>query len=76
MLDSQLLKAKLVEKSLTLEKTAEKMGITKSTLSKKVNGLCDFKFCEIDDLSTILELSQHDIMRIFFGRFVASNENN
>ena len=54
MFDKNLLKSELVLKDLTLEKLGKLLGLSKPTMSKKLNGVSEFTLSEIQALSKIL----------------------
>jgi len=67
-----MLKGKVVEKGLTLEKVAEKIGIDRSTLSRKLNNSGeDFTIKQADRIVNLLELTPIEATAIFFSQFVA-----
>lgn len=59
----------LVEESgMTYTSIAEKMGITRYTLGKKLSGETEFKLSEMNCLSDILNLSSNKKIDIFFPK--------
>lgn len=56
---------------LNVEKVSIEMGVNKSTLYQKLNGKREFTRKEIIKLSSVLELSDADILRIFFSEKVS-----
>ena len=56
---------------LNVEKVSNEMGVNKSTLYQKLNGKREFTRKEIIKLSSVLELSDADILRIFFSEKVS-----
>lgn len=67
-----MLRGKVIEKGLTLEKVADKIGIDKSTMSRKLGNLGeDFTIKQADDLVNLLGLTSSEATAIFFSQFVA-----
>ena len=54
MFDKNLLKSELVLKGLTYESVAKNLNITKSTLSKKINGVSEWNLTEIQTIGKII----------------------
>lgn len=73
MVNLNKLKAKMVERGLTVREVAVQMGFDRSTLYRKMNDTQGESFTvgEVRRLSEILELSPQDITEIFFNRGVA-----
>jgi len=61
------LKGKLRENQLTYEKCAEKLGITITALSNKLNGKSVFTVPEAVKLAEILGLTKTESIDIFFA---------
>lgn len=67
-----MLKGKVIEKGYTLEKLAERLGIDRSTMSRKLsNSGEDFTIKQADDIVSCLELTPTEATAIFFSQFVA-----
>jgi len=62
-----LLKSKIIEKGLTQQKLAEKLGISRSALSLKMNGKTCFTNKEEKEIISLLGLSYEQIFSIFFA---------
>lgn len=72
MVNVPMLKGKVVEKGLTLEKVAESIGIDRSTMSRKLgNAGEDFTIKQADDIANLLDLTPIEATSIFFSQFVA-----
>ena len=73
MVNINKLKAKFVEKGLSVREVAEKLGVDRSTLYRKINDKEGKAFTvgEVQRLSEILDLTPYEITRIFFDRGVA-----
>ena len=54
MINGNLLRAKIVAKGYTQERLAKEMGISKNTLSKKINGYGSFTVSEVILICDIL----------------------
>ena len=66
------LKAKLVERSMSVEDLAQKMGINKATLYRKMNnGGVGFSVKDANLIVDILGLTLQEAMEIFFAQKVA-----
>lgn len=63
-MDANKLKAIIVENGLNQGKVAEKMGISKNSLSRKMQGKGDFTLSEARSLCSILKIDNPE--RIFF----------
>lgn len=72
MVDTLKLKGKIIEKGLTIELLAEKMGIDKSTLYRRLSENGDpISIKEADLMSKELTLSRDEAVSIFFSQYVA-----
>lgn len=65
MNSSKLLIA-MLERDYTREKLAKKLDISEGTLSKKLNGISEFKQSEINAITKALKLKNSEVMHIFF----------
>ena len=61
-----ILKEKIRNKKLSYKKLSEKMNISESGLNKKMNGKNFFTQSEIYELKELLELSNDELVQIFF----------
>ena len=66
MTDTLLLKSMLLRKGLTVETASEKLGISRASMSYKVNNKREFMASEIKQLSDLLELTDSEVRQIFF----------
>lgn len=66
-------KAEVVRRNLTLENVANAIGIDAATLHRKMNGASDFYRSEIEKIIKYLNLSNEDVLRIFFCRLTYVN---
>ena len=60
-------KAEVVRRNLTLENVANAIGIDAATVHRKMNGASDFYRSEIEKIIKYLNLSNEDVLRIFFA---------
>ncbi len=67
MINTQLLKAAIVEKGLTQTEVAKKIGISYQSLSDKINNKTEFKIDEASALCTLLGISEKKD-EIFFAK--------
>ena len=70
------LNAEIARKGLTKPQLAEKMGISKKRLYSRLSGKTNFKQEEIQKISIILQLSDRDIINIFFADEVSNKKHN
>ncbi len=72
MVNVNKLRGKIVELGLTTADVAEKMGIDRSTLYRKLNEPDEgFTVKEVADLAKILNLTANELNTIFFAHIVA-----
>lgn len=69
------LRGRIVEKEGTQRQFAEKMNLSKQTLSLKLNGKREWKQCEIEKACTILDINNADIPGYFFNYMVKKTES-
>ena len=60
-------KAEVVRRDKTLEDVARAIGIDIATLHRKMNGASDFNRSEIEKVIKFLNLTNEEILRIFFA---------
>ena len=60
------LKVKLMRSNMSVEDLAQRMGINKVTLYRKIKGESQFDLNEIKEVAEILNLTQNEIFSIFF----------
>lgn len=63
-------KAAMVRKGLTAGELAEMIGISRQSLSYRINNAIDFRISEVERISQILGLSLEEKNLIFFGNQV------
>lgn len=66
-LDKIALKAAIMKRGLTQEKLAYMINMSENSLSKKINGKVQFTLVEIQRMIQCLELSNEEILSIFFA---------
>ena len=66
MTDTREMKAMLVRKGMTVEKTAKLIGISPQSMSYKLNNKREFTGTEIMKISEVLGLTNDEVFRIFF----------
>lgn len=60
----------LVRADLSQNELADRIGMSRQSLSFKTNGKREFKLSEIKKISDVLGLSSEDVDVIFFGKEV------
>lgn len=66
-MDLKELKRRRINKNLSQQELASKIGVDRMTYWRKENGMRDFNRTEIENISKVLELSPIDIKLIFFN---------
>lgn len=61
------LKAAIVKRGYTNQQIAEKIGISKTALYRKMKGEVQFRLCEITSIIKELNLKEAEINTIFFA---------
>lgn len=64
------LKVEMLRKKVNQKELAEKLNISKSSLSKKLNGINEFSRKDIFTLKEVLDLSPKRVDEIFFNEKV------
>jgi len=64
------LKAEAVRKGLTIDEVAEKAGIKKTTMWRRIQDSGNFTIKEIESIANTLDLSGIKILEIFFDEKV------
>ncbi|QRG86348.1 helix-turn-helix domain-containing protein [Bulleidia sp. zg-1006] len=65
-MNTQVLKGLLVVKGYTYSDISNKLGISLTAFTRKMNGVTQFKQDEIKNISSILNLSDSQIILVFF----------
>lgn len=68
MTNTQLFKSYLVLRGITIQELSEMVDIPTSTLSNKINNKNDFKTSEVNAIAKKLDLTQEQIMEVFFAK--------
>lgn len=72
MINVNKLKGKIVENGMSVAGLAERMGIDRATLYRKIsNDGENMTISEAEKISNILNLTMEEVNSIFFSRFVA-----
>lgn len=66
VINTQLLKGKIVENGTNVANIAEKLGIDKATLYRHIN-TGGFSLREVVGIKNLLNLTEEEAIRIFFG---------
>lgn len=67
MEDKNELRRRIDESGISITALAKKIGVSRGTLYKKVDGTSYFNSDEISGLIDALHLTGNDVTRIFFG---------
>ena len=73
-MNTNLLKAKIAEKGETQKSVAKAIGISENSLSRKMNGLREFRLCEVFNLCTVLDIDNP--RDIFFTHSIPNTQRN
>lgn len=76
MVNVNKLKAKIVETGLNVEGTAERAGMNKATLYRRLCKPEEITIGEADRLTKALQISGREAISIFFSQLVAQNATN
>lgn len=68
MVNTNLLKAKMVQQEITQEELAKKLDLYVTTTHNKITGKNEFKASELAKLKQILILTDAEFMNIFFAQ--------
>ena len=67
MIQKNILKSKLSLKEKTQKDLAKALGLSKVSLSKKVNGLLRFSLPEVKKVKDYLDLTNDEVVEIFIN---------
>ena len=70
MTDTKALEIVLLEKDKRKKDLAELLGVSVQTIYNKVNNVVDFKTQEVKAITEFLQLTQEEMMAIFFAKNV------
>ena len=76
MLNQNLLKAKIIEKNVSVLDICNELGICKATFYRKLSRKGDFSRFEIGKISKILKLSNNERDNIFFCQLTCVNASD
>lgn len=68
MANEELLREKIAESGLKMSAIADKMGVSRQTLYKKIRGDSDFLAGEVVVLTRVLQLSRGERDKIFLDK--------
>ncbi len=68
MVDCKKLRGKIAEAGMTKTKFAHCIGMTYNSLAAKMNGNSPFKVSEAAEIASLLNLTNEEIVSIFFTR--------
>ena len=70
MTDTKALEIVLLKKDKSKKDLAELLGVSVQTIYNKVNNVVDFKTQEVKAITEFLQLTQEEMMAIFFAKNV------
>jgi transcriptional regulator with XRE-family HTH domain len=65
------LRAEIARSGLTMSELAERIGISKSAMHRKVSGITEFRQSELAAIKIVLGLTDRVMARIFFAEKVS-----
>ena len=68
MFNRNLLKGRMVEKQITMEKLAEKLHMHHATLYRRFNQPDNITISDVITIQAVLNLSRDDVAAIFFAQ--------
>lgn len=71
MVNTDLLRIKIAEKKTNVTEVAERMGVDKATLYRRISDSGAFTIGEVEKITEILSLSHEEAISIFFAPTVA-----
>ena len=69
-MNTKLFKSVMVLNDGNVTTLAQKLGVTRQTLSLKIDGYSDFKQSEISTISKMYNLSRNELFEIFFKELI------
>jgi len=66
-MNSKLLKSVMLLNDDNITTLSLKLGISRQTLSLKIDGLSDFKLSEVKEICKMYELTESEMLQIFFN---------
>lgn len=67
MADKNMIRGAIVRNGYTIGSFADALGITRYTLSKKINGKSEFRASEIEKSCALLGIAKKDVGKYFFA---------
>lgn len=74
-MNENLLRAKIVEKGFNIGTFCRAAGFVRSTFERKLFGVSQFDLADINRIVETLDLTDEEIMGIFFARLGAKSSN-
>lgn len=71
MVNVNKLRGRIVESEMTVSDLADKIGINRASLYRKLDNSDSFTLREADAIASALSLSREDAVAIFFSQYVA-----
>ena len=71
MFNKDKFRAKIIESGMTTSQVANALGVSESTLYRKMNGKSDFSRSEIQILRAELKMNTNEAERVFFAKELA-----
>lgn len=68
-MNSNLLKSKMVLHGDNITTLADKLDVSRQTLSLKIDGISDFKLSEVKKIRLMYHLTDEEMLEVFFGGF-------
>lgn len=65
------LRGRIIAKGYNTEEFCKRIGMTRVTFDRRMNGKSEFTRDEIERITTALDMSVNDMYSIFFAKFVA-----
>ena len=75
MVNTNKIRGKIMEKGMTIGKTAELIGVSPSTLGRKLKNHADMTLGEVEKLCSVLDIPREQILSVFFCNGKAGNAN-
>lgn len=75
MVNANKLRGKIMENGMTIGTVADAIGISASTLGRKIKNQADMTLNEVEMLCSVLDIPREQILQIFFCDGKAGNVN-
>lgn len=76
MINANLLRGKIAENGYTQERFAEKIGISRHSLNRKIKEKTSFTIDEVNIIAKELDLNKDNIIAIFFNPKIPNSQHN